>query len=316
MERVATGKCSPSCALATASVQGPEAETLRRGEKLFCSQMADLCTRQAQPTVRSILIGPFLLACTGLFAQTRMSNTEPLRHDKLTVEIWSDVVCPFCFIGKREFEAALARFPHRDSVEVVWKSFELDPNSPVRSAEDTYTMLANKYGMSREDARNRVSGVAQRGQTVGIAFNFDAVTNANSFDAHRLIQFAKSKGKGDAIEEALFGAHFTQGAVVSDRPTLVRLGVSVGLDAAELERMLADQNAFADAVRTDEREAQQFGIRGVPFFALDRKYAVSGAQSAQHFSSALEQAWKERPVPEGVSGAVCDPEKADCLPGQ
>jgi len=266
--------------------------------------------------VRSLSLGLSLLAAMSLSAQTRMTKSTPLRNSKLTVEIWSDVACPFCYIGKREFEAALARFPHRDSVEVVWKSFELDPNAAARSSEDTYSMLANKYGMSREDAKQRVSGVAQRGRDVGIPFHFDVVVNANSFDAHRMIQFAKSKGKGDAAKEALLKAHFTEGVVVSDRAELVRLAASIGLDADQVEGMLADENAFADAVRADEHEAQQLGVRGVPFFALDRKYAVSGAQSSEHFLSALEQAWKERPMPDAVPGAVCDPENTDCLPGQ
>ncbi len=242
-----------------------------------------------------------------------MTNTP--RHAPLTVEIWSDVLCPFCYIGKREFENALARFPHKDSVQVEWKSFELDPNAPATSEEDTYTMLARKYGMSREDARTRVAGVASRAKSVGLHYDFDKAVIVNSFQAHRLIQLAKTKALGDAAEERLFKAYFTDGENIGDTDALVRLGTEIGLDANAVTDMLAG-DAFSEAVRIDEYEAQQFGIRGVPFFAIDRKYGISGAQSADHFLAALEQAWKERPISEAANGAVCEPDKADCLPGE
>lgn len=232
----------------------------------------------------------------------------------LTVEIWSDVLCPFCYIGKREFEMALARFPHKDSVFVEWKSFELDPNAPARSEADTYTMLPRKYGMSLEEAKDRVAGVIERAKAVGLTYDFDKAVIANSFNAHRLIQLAKTKGQGDAAEERLFKAYFTDGEHIGDSATLVRLGAEIGLDRDEVSAMLAG-DAFTEAVRIDEYEAQQFGIRGVPFFAIDRKYGISGAQSADHILGALEQAWKERPVMAPSDGAVCEPGKADRPPG-
>ena len=211
----------------------------------------------------------------------------------LTIEIWSDILCPFCYIGKREFEQALARFEHKDHVTINWKSFELDPNAPVRSEEDTYTMLARKYGMTREDAMARSAGVADRARTLGLQFNMDKAVIANSFDAHRLIQFAKTQRLGDAAEERLFKAYFTDGICISDREELVKLGTEIGLDAEAVRAMLAS-DAHTEAVRTDQYEAQQFGIRGVPFFAIDQKFAVSGAQSADHFLGALQHAWRER----------------------
>jgi predicted DsbA family dithiol-disulfide isomerase len=232
----------------------------------------------------------------------------------LTVEIWSDVLCPFCYIGKREFELALARFPHKDSVLVEWKSFELDPHAPSRGDEDTYTMLARKYGMSREEAKVRAAGVSERAKSVGLHYDLDRAVIANSFQAHRLIQLAKTKGSGDAMEERLFKAYFTEGAHIGDSTTLVRLGTEIGLDPDEVSAMLAG-DAFTEAVRIDEYEAQQFGIRGVPFFAIDRKYGISGAQSADHILGALEQAWKERPVMAPADGAVGEPGKADRPPG-
>ncbi len=219
------------------------------------------------------------------------SSTSP--NAPLTVEIWSDVLCPFCYIGKREFELALARFEHKDQVTIRWKSFELDPNAPVRSKEDTYTMLARKYGMTREEAKARSAGVSTRAASLGLQFNMDTAVIANSFDAHRLIQLATSQDLGDAAEERLFKAYFSQGLCISDHAELVKLGVEIGLEAEAVRTML-DSNAYAEAVRTDEYAAQQFGIRGVPYFAIDRQFAVSGAQSADHFLGALQQVWRER----------------------
>lgn len=232
----------------------------------------------------------------------------------MNVEIWSDVLCPFCYIGKREFERALERFPAKDSVHVVWRSFELDPHAPERSEQDTYGMLAQKYGRTREEAKQMVSGVVERARTVGLEYDMDAVVLANSFHAHRLIQLAKQKGLGDAAEERLFKAHFMEGVHIGDQAELLRLGGEIGLDPVDVERMLAG-DAFAADVRADEEQARRYGIRGVPFFVLDGKYAVSGAQSAAHFLGALQQAWSERPaplVPAGdgptcAPGEACDP---------
>ncbi|MEO8587941.1 MAG: DsbA family oxidoreductase [Flavobacteriales bacterium] len=211
----------------------------------------------------------------------------------LAVEIWSDVACPFCYIGKREFENALERFPHKDRVRVTWKSFELDPKAPSRSDMNTYQMLAHKYGMSIEQARDRVRGVVERAASLGLSYDMDATVIANSFDAHRLIQLAKTHGLGDAAEERLFKAYFIEGANIADAGTLVRLGTDIGLAEAEVRTLLAGMD-LTDAVRLDEREARQLGISGVPFFVLDRRYAVSGAQHADHFLGALQQAWQER----------------------
>jgi len=211
----------------------------------------------------------------------------------LTVEIWSDVVCPFCYIGKREFESALARFPHRDSVNVVWKSFELDPDAPPRSTQDTYGMLSEKYGMTREQAMERTRGVRERAASLGLHYDFDKTVVGSSFDAHRLIQLAKSKGLGDAAEERLFKAYFTEGKHLADPATLLAIGSAIGLAGKEVEAMLKS-DALTDEVRSDEREARELGITGVPFFAFDRRLAVSGAQSADVFLGALEQAWSAR----------------------
>ncbi|MBL7950134.1 MAG: DsbA family oxidoreductase [Flavobacteriales bacterium] len=211
----------------------------------------------------------------------------------MTIEIWSDVVCPFCYIGKREFETALERFAHKADVTVVWKSFELDPHAPERSEHDMYGMLVSKYGGTRDDAKARVQGVVDRAKTVGLDYRMERAVIGNSFHAHRLIQYAKTKGKGAEAEERLFRAYFVEGVHLADHASLVRLAQEIGLNGAEVAAMLAGKG-FTEEVRADESEAQQLGIRGVPFFVIDRKYGVSGAQQSAHFLGALEQAWKER----------------------
>lgn len=211
----------------------------------------------------------------------------------MKVKIWSDVVCPYCYIGKREFENALSQFEHKDEVEVEWKSFELDREAPVRSPDDMYDHLAKKYGRTREQAKEMVSGVVDRARSVGLAYDMEHTIMGSSFDAHRLIQFAKTKNKGNEAEERLFKAHFILGEHIGDRAVLKKIAEEIGLDGKEVEEVLAS-DTFTEAVHADEYEAQQIGVGGVPFFVLDDKYAVSGAQSSDHFLGALQQAWTER----------------------
>ena len=192
-----------------------------------------------------------------------------------------------------ELENALARFPHRDQVRVVGKSFELDPDAPESTGENTYAMLQRRYGITEQEARQRVQGVVNRGRAIGVEFDFERARIANSFHAHRLLQWAKSQGKGDAMKDRLFRAYFTEGLLISDRTVLSRLAGEAGLDAKEAAAVLAGE-AFFREVRTDEREARAFGIQGVPFFAFDRRFAVNGAQSSAVFLQALEKAWAER----------------------
>jgi predicted DsbA family dithiol-disulfide isomerase len=227
-----------------------------------------------------------------------VASPDAVRMDRsptnaMTIEIWSDVVCPFCYIGKRELERALAQFEHADQVQVTWRSFELDPDAPARSEHDMYGMLVSKYGGTREDAKARVDGVVQRARSVGLDYHMDKAVIGSSFDAHRLLQLAKTKGLGDAMKERLFRAYFTEGAHLADRPTLIRLGSEVGLDGAEVAQVLST-SAFTDAVRKDEQDARRVGVRGVPFFLVDGKYSVSGAQPSEVFLGALRKAWGER----------------------
>lgn len=214
------------------------------------------------------------------------------------IEIWSDVQCPFCYIGKRHLEAALAQFPHADQVEIVWRSFELDPNASATSTRDLYDVLSTKYGQPRQWAINTSNGVAQQGKTVGLEFNFAKAIPTNTFNAHRLIHLAGQHGKAAQAEEALFAAHFTHGQNVGDPAVLQQIGASLGLPPQSVADLLASDQ-YGTAVRADEAEAQQLGISGVPFFLLNRQYAVSGAQPVSLFIDALNKAWAgaQPPIP-------------------
>jgi protein disulfide-isomerase len=235
---------------------------------------------------------------------------------KMTVEIWSDVMCPFCYIGKRHFEAALEQFPHKNDVDIVWKSFQLDPEMTSQPGKDVYEYLAERKGLSYDQSREMHENVVAMAKRAGLTYNFDKAVIANSFDAHRLVQFAKTRGLGDAAEEALFQAYFTDGKDVADHQTLADLAEKIGLNRQEAQTVLTS-GAFADAVENDILEAQRLGLRGVPFFVMDRKYGVSGAQPAEAFLQTLNKAYevwrKEHPVLEvqPAGGAVCTPE-GDC----
>lgn len=223
---------------------------------------------------------------------------------KMNVEIWSDIQCPFCYIGKRKFEAGLAAFEGKENVTVTWRSFQLNPDLEAQPGKDIYTYLAEVKGMSREQSVQMHQQVSAMAAEVGLDYDFDKAVLANSYDAHRLIQLAKTKGLGDAAEERLFKAYFTEGKDVGNPETLVALAAEIGLDAAEAKDLL-EQDAFADQVNAEIAEAQALGIRGVPFFVIDRKYGVSGAQAPEAFLSALQQAQKES-IQIITDGATCD----------
>ncbi len=236
---------------------------------------------------------------------------------KIQVEIWSDVMCPFCYIGKRKFEAALDQFSHKEQIEVVWKSFQLDPNQPTISDKTMQQDLAERKGMSLQQAQQMTDHVTGIAKQVGLTFRFDKAVTANSFDAHRLSHLAKQHGLQNEAEEALFAAYFTEGKNTGDSDTLAQLGKQIGLDTQEVTSTLAG-DAYSDAVRQDVYEARQLGVQGVPFFVFNRKYAVSGAQEAQTFLGALNTAyaeWKEVVQKAGlavVDGPVCTPD-GDCV---
>ena len=210
----------------------------------------------------------------------------------LTVEIWSDVVCPWCYIGKRRFEAALERFEHADEVTVMWRSFELDQEAP-KVAEGTATeRLAAKYGMSLERAQQLHAEMTERAAQEGLDFRFDLARGGNTFDAHRLIHLAATYGHQAAAEERLMRAYFTEGEAISVSGSLIRLVAEIGVELEEARDVLAGDR-FASDVREDELLASRLGIQGVPFFVLDRRYGVSGAQPPDVLIQALERAWGE-----------------------
>jgi predicted DsbA family dithiol-disulfide isomerase len=210
----------------------------------------------------------------------------------MKVDIWSDVRCPFCYIGKRKFDMGLAQFAGKDEVEVVWHSFELDPDFKTNTALNVYDYLAAIKGQSREWSVQMHNNITKTAKEVGLDYNFDKAVPANSFNAHRLIQFAKKRGQGDAAKEAMLEAYFTDGKNIDDAATLVEIGASIGLGKTATSDMLAS-DAFTTEVREDEAMAAEIGINGVPFFVLDNKYAVSGAQAPEVFLGALQQAWAE-----------------------
>lgn len=212
----------------------------------------------------------------------------------MRVEVWSDVVCPWCYIGKRRLEAAIAAFD--GDVEVHWRSFELDPNAPRSLATPLTEMLARKYGMSVERARQMQDHVATTAAADGLDFHFDKARTGNTFDAHRLIHHAKSKGHGAEMKERLLAAYFTEGRAISDHTELSALAGEIGLDATEAAEVLAS-GAYAEDVRKDERQAHAYGARGVPFFVIDGRYGVSGAQPAETLLQVLRQARAEAPQP-------------------
>ncbi|WP_026293796.1 DsbA family oxidoreductase [Saccharibacillus kuerlensis] len=212
----------------------------------------------------------------------------------MKIEVWSDFVCPFCYIGKRRLEQALERFPHKAQVEVVYKSFELDPNfSREANDNDIHDLLAGKYGMSREQAIASNRSVGEAANSVGLNFDFDRMRYTNTFDAHRLAHFAAEKGLSHALTERLLKAYFTEGAFLNDHEAVAKLAEEAGLDKNEALNVL-QSDVYSENVRADENEAMQLGVRGVPFFVLDEKFAISGAQPDSVFDQALERAWSER----------------------
>ena len=210
----------------------------------------------------------------------------------MTVEIWSDVMCPFCYIGKRKFEAALGDFAGRDEVQVVWKSFQLSPDMKTEPGKNIHQYLAEHKGISLDEAKRMNDYVTQMAAKAGLTYNFEKAVVANSFNAHRFVHFAKHHGKQGEAEEKLFHAYFTDGKNIDDFETLINLGAEIGLDTVSLKAAL-DAGLYGDDVRQDIYEAQQVGVRGVPFFVFNDKYAVSGAQESSVFSEVLGKAYSE-----------------------
>jgi len=234
---------------------------------------------------------------------------------KLRIDIWSDIACPWCYVGKRRLEQALARFSHRDEVEVVWRAFELDPSAPrVRDPEQSYAeRLARKYGTTPAQAQSMIDRMVDTAAGDGLALRFDHIRPGNTFDAHRLLHLAHERGVQDALKERMLRAYLTEGQAIGEPDVLAPLAREVGLDEREVADLLAGDRCAAD-VRQDEALARELGISGVPFFVLAGRLGVSGAQPADVLLGALDRAWREFSPPEIVpivEGAVCGPDGCD-----
>jgi predicted DsbA family dithiol-disulfide isomerase len=235
----------------------------------------------------------------------------------MKVEIWSDVMCPFCYIGKRRFESALQNFEHKDEIEIEWKSFQLNPDLETDPTVNIDQYLADKKGWTIDYARQLNAQVTQMAAEAGLTYNFDKAVVANSFNAHRFSHLAKKHGLGIEAEEQLFKAYFTDGKNIDNKETLIELGRELGIDSDETKHAL-DNNSFADDVKHDIAEAQYFGIQGVPFFVLNNKYGISGAQAVLVFEETLQKAFgewqKESPKYnlEIIEGESCGPDGENC----
>lgn len=210
----------------------------------------------------------------------------------MRVEIWSDIMCPFCYIGKRRFEKALLQFQGKQDVEVIWKSFQLNPAMRTNPSKSINQYLAEIKGLSLEQARQMHDRVTEMAKEEGLYYDFDKAVVANSFDAHRLLQLAKANGIGGKVEEQLLNAYFTQGMNIADHASLLQLGAASGLDEKAIKEMLAS-DLYSAQVEQDIHEARQIGISGVPYFIFNDRYAVSGAQETATFLRALSQSWNE-----------------------
>lgn len=221
------------------------------------------------------------------------------KEQDMKVEIWSDIMCPFCYIGKRRLENALKEFQHKNDIQIVWKSFQLNPAMKTEPGKNINQYLAEVKGWSLAQARQANDYVTKMAKEVELNYDFNKAIVANSFDAHRLIQLAKAHGKGDEMEERLFKAYFTEGKNIADHETLVLLGSEIGLSSETIKKML-NSDEYAGEVENDIYEASRIGVRGVPYFVFNDRYAISGAQPTETFLGALNKAWgeweKEKPV--------------------
>ncbi len=234
-----------------------------------------------------------------------------IRMSKLRIDIWSDIACPWCFVGKRRLEAALEQLPEREQVAITWHAFELDPNAPrERDPRVSYAeRLSQKYGMPLAQAQARIASLAQTAQAEGLDFDFESIRPGNTFDAHRLLHLAEKLGMQDAVKERFLLGYMSEGEAIGAPRTLQRLATEAGLRAERVSDVL-NSDEYADEVRDDEALARELGINGVPFFVFDERLAVSGAQPAEVLLGALRKAFADRSEASApfAEGAVCGPE--------
>lgn len=213
-------------------------------------------------------------------------------ENKLKIQIWSDIMCPFCYIGKRRLENAISQFGHQDAIEIEWKSFQLDPNFIASDDDNLVEHLAEKYRKDKDWAIEMLENMTQNAANSGLEFHFEKSVMANSLNAHRLLHLAKKQSLGSELKELLFKAYFTDGKDVNNKETLKQLGIQVGLNVDKVDEIL-NSNSFTREVEEDMQMAQKIGVQGVPFFVFDNKYAISGAQHVETFVKTLEKVWEE-----------------------
>lgn len=231
----------------------------------------------------------------------------------MKIEIWSDIACPWCYIGKRRFERALELLPESPEIEVLWRSFELDPTAPTAVDQSLDEILSRKYGMSLSQARQMQERITAVATEEGLNFRFEAFKPGNTFTAHRLIHFAHTEGKQDAMKERLLLANFTEGASMADQDALTRAAADVGLETEAVREVLST-DAFAREVRADEERAREIGIHGVPFFLINEEYGISGAQPAEVFTNLLARIQNQSPDPRAKHGPGCDDQGCEIQP--
>ncbi|AOV06719.1 DsbA family oxidoreductase [Sporosarcina ureilytica] len=211
----------------------------------------------------------------------------------MKIEVWSDIACPFCYIGKRKLEEALDRFPHKDQVKIEFKSFELDSNAELYDGKSYYEKLSSKHGMRIGQAKHFSASIALQAKNIGLTFNFEELKSTNTFDAHRLIKFGMSHGKETTVIEKLFYAYFTEARDIGDLETLADIAEASGLERKETLEVLHDKTLYANDVRSDESDAKRYGITGVPYFIFNKKHTISGAQPTIAFVRTLQKVWEE-----------------------
>jgi len=223
----------------------------------------------------------------------------------MKIEIWSDYACPYCYIGKRRLEKALESFSDREDIEISFKSFELDPSASYKTTTNTRERISEKYRISIEKAQQMIDSITDYAKSVGLDFNYNTVRYTNTFDAHRIAKYAETKGKGIEISEKLLHAYFTENKQMSDHKILTDIATEIGLDKLEVENILKSKK-FGTDVRNDEYESSGLGIQAVPFFLINEKYSISGAQPSKVFKKAIEKALQEEKVLEYVEGDNLD----------
>lgn len=223
----------------------------------------------------------------------------------MKIEIWSDYLCPFCYIGKRRLESALNQFTYKDEVELIFRSFELNPHAKKKMDGNIHEIIAKKYGISVEQAKVSNNQIVEQAKAVGLNYNFDDLVPTNTFDAHRLSHYAKTKGKANALSERILKAYFVEALNISDHKTLARLAGEIGLDSDDALKVL-DSGQYGDEVRKDEENASRLRISGVPYFVFNNQYAVSGAQPPELFLEVLDRVRKEEVSSEVIEGTIQD----------